>query len=104
MRTLALTVPRLGHNLPSNRFANRFDNPRHRTSSAAANPLDRVRPGSPQTGGSSMRTRARLGRLVTAAGTVLALALALSAPAQAATESMNVNLAATTGPSTGVGE
>ncbi|MEV0405721.1 hypothetical protein, partial [Actinoallomurus sp. NPDC050550] len=51
-----------------------------------------------------MRTRGRLGRLLTAAGTALALALALSAPAQAATESMNVNLAATTGPSTGVGE
>ncbi|GAB3970320.1 RICIN domain-containing protein [Actinoallomurus acanthiterrae] len=39
-----------------------------------------------------------------AAGMVLALVIPLSAPAQAATESMNVNLAATTRPSTGVGE
>jgi Ricin-type beta-trefoil lectin domain-like len=49
-----------------------------------------------------MSTRSKVGRLVTAAGAVLALTL--SPPAQAATESMNVNLAATTGPSTGVGE
>jgi hypothetical protein len=53
-----------------------------------------------------MSTRARLGRLVTA----VAMALALAVPAMAhapdahAAESMSVNLAAPTGPATGVGE
>ncbi|MCO5995626.1 RICIN domain-containing protein [Actinoallomurus rhizosphaericola] len=52
-----------------------------------------------------MSTKARFGRLVTAAaGAVLALATVLSPPARAATESMTVNLSAATGPSTGVGQ
>jgi hypothetical protein len=52
----------------------------------------------------SMRTRPR--RLAAAAGIVLALALSLLAPAKnaLAAESLSVNLAATTGPATGVGE
>lgn len=52
----------------------------------------------------SMRTRPR--RLAAAAGTVLALAIPLLAPAKNAhaAESLSVNLAATTGPATGVGE
>ncbi|MFL6078140.1 MAG: RICIN domain-containing protein [Mycobacteriales bacterium] len=51
-----------------------------------------------------MSTRARISYLATAAATVLALAIPLSPPAAAATESLSVNLAATTGPATGVGE
>jgi hypothetical protein len=54
-----------------------------------------------------MRTRARPGRLVLAAGFVLALVLQLlsTAASQAASgESLSVNLASTRGPSTGVGE
>jgi hypothetical protein len=52
----------------------------------------------------SMRTRPR--RLAAAAGIVLALAISLLAPARSAlaAESLSVNLAATTGPATGVGE
>jgi Ricin-type beta-trefoil lectin domain-like len=52
----------------------------------------------------SMRTRPR--RLAAAAGIVLALAISLLAPAKnaLAAESLSVNLAATTGPATGVGE
>ncbi len=52
----------------------------------------------------SMRTRPR--RLAVAAGVGLALAISLLAPAKnaLAAESLSVNLAATTGPATGVGE
>lgn len=52
----------------------------------------------------SMRTRPR--RLAAAAGIILALAISLLAPAKnaLAAESLSVNLAVTTGPTTGVGE
>jgi hypothetical protein len=53
-----------------------------------------------------MRVRTRAGRFAVAAGTVLALAVPVLAPAQgaAAAESLSVNLASVTGPATGVGE
>jgi Ricin-type beta-trefoil lectin domain-like len=53
-----------------------------------------------------MNKRTRPLRLAAAAGLVLALAVPLLAPAEnaVAAESMNVNLAAVTGPATGVGE
>jgi hypothetical protein len=53
-----------------------------------------------------MSTRTRLGYLAAATGTVLALGVALLVPAEnaMAAESLSVNLAATTGPATGVGE
>ena len=53
-----------------------------------------------------MRKRTAPLRLAVAAGMLLALAVPLLAPAQsaAAAESLSVNLAAVTGPATGVGE
>jgi hypothetical protein len=53
-----------------------------------------------------MSTRARLGRLAALGAMVLALAVSVTvnAPRASAAESMSVNLAATRGPATGVGE